>query len=591
MNEKIVRIGGASGFWGDSCLGAPQLVKLGDIDYLVFDYLAELTMSILAGARMKNPDAGYATDFITVAMRSVLKDVVAGNIRVISNAGGVNPQGCALALQALAKELGVEVQIAVAEGDDVTALVPALRAEGVVDMISGLPMPERFVSANAYLGAMPIARALDLGAQIVITGRCVDSAVTLGALIHEYGWHQGDFDRLASGSLAGHIIECGCQATGGLHTDWEDVPDWANIGYPVVECAADGTFVITKPPGTGGLVTPATVGEQLLYEIGDPASYLLPDVTCDFRSVRMEQVGPSRVRVSGARGRAPSTSYKVSATMMAGYRVAAQLMIIGIDAARKAQRTGEALIERGRALLGRLGYGDFSATSVELLGTESVYGPHATAAATREVILRVAVTHEDKRALEVFAREFAAPGTSWSPGTTGAGSGRPSVSPVLRQFAFLLDKSRVAARVKLDDRCEDIPVPEVAPQTEATSLAEPPSAAPDAGPTIEVPLISIAYGRSGDKGDTSNIGLMARRPEWLALIRSQVTPERVAEYLAHLVKGPIRRYDLPGINAVNLVCEQALGGGGMASLRNDPLGKGMAQILLGMPVLVPANLF
>jgi hypothetical protein len=277
--------------------------------------------------------------------------------------------------------------------------------------------------------------------------------------------------------------------------------------------------------------------------------------------------------------------------MMAGYRVAAQLMIIGIDAARKAQRTGEALIERGRALLGRLGYGDFSATSVELLGTESVYGPHATAAATREVILRVAVTHKDKRALEVFAREFAAPGTSWSPGTTGAGSGRPSVSPVLRQFAFLLDKSRVAAQVRFDDRCEDIPIPEVAPQTEATSLPEPPSAAPDAGPTVEVQLISIAYGRSGDKGDTSNIGLMARRPEWLPLIRSQVTPERVAEYLAHLVKGPIRRYDLPGINAVNLVCEQALGGGGMASLRNDPLGKGMAQILLGMPVRVPANLF
>ncbi|MCL4746392.1 MAG: acyclic terpene utilization AtuA family protein [Burkholderiaceae bacterium] len=591
MSKRAIRIGGASGFWGDSCLGAPQLVKSGEIDFLVFDYLAELTMSILAGARLKDPNAGYATDFVTVAMRSVLAEVVAKKIRVVSNAGGVNPQGCARALADLAKELGVEVRIAVVEGDDVSALMAQLRAEGVVDMISGQPMPARFVSANAYLGALPIASALDSGAQVVITGRCVDSAVTLGALIHAYRWKPDDFDRLAAGSLAGHIIECGCQATGGLHTDWESVPDWANIGYPVIECAEDGSFVVTKPPGTGGLVSPATVSEQLLYEIGDPASYLLPDVSCDFRSVRIEQDGPSRVRVSGARGRAPSPSYKVSATTMAGYRVAMQLTIIGIDAARKAQRTGEALLERGSALFAALGFADFSETSIELLGTESAYGPHARALATREVVLRLAVTHADKRALEVFSREFAAPGTSWSPGTTGAGGGRPRVSPVLRQFAFLLDKSRVVATLSIDGERSEVAMPAASPPSEPVALEAPPSGAASAGPTIEVPLIRIAIGRSGDKGDVSNIGLIARRPEWLALIRSEVTPERVGAYLAHLVRGPIRRYDLPGIHAVNLVCERALGGGGMASLRNDPLGKGMAQIVLDMPVRVPAALF
>jgi hypothetical protein len=281
MTGKVIRIGGASGFWGDSSVGAPQLVAAG-VDYLVFDYLAELTMSILAAARGKNPELGYATDFVTVTMKAILKDVVAKNIRVISNAGGVNPQACAQAIRALAAEQGVAVKVAVVLGDDVMPLVDALRGEDVRELQSGAPLPAKLVTANAYLGALPVKRALDAGAQIVITGRCVDSAVTLGALMHEFGWAVDDYDRLAQGSLAGHIIECGCQATGGLHTDWESVPDWPNIGYPVIECHADGHFVATKPAGTGGLVNCAVIAEQMLYEIGDPRGYLLPDVRCDF---------------------------------------------------------------------------------------------------------------------------------------------------------------------------------------------------------------------------------------------------------------------------------------------------------------------
>ncbi|MGD9945915.1 MAG: acyclic terpene utilization AtuA family protein, partial [Burkholderiaceae bacterium] len=289
---KRVRIGGASGFWGDSSVGAPQLVASGGIDYLVFDYLAELTMSILASARLKNPELGYATDFVAVAMKSVLRDAMAAGIRIVSNAGGVNPQACARALAALAAEQGVEVRIAVVEGDDVSGLLPALREEGVREMFSGAALPPKVLTANAYLGAQPIKAALDAGAQVVITGRCVDSAVTLGVLMHEFGWSPDDLDQLAGGSLAGHILECGCQATGGLHTDWESVPDWAHIGYPIAECRADGSFVATKPAGTGGLVTPAVIGEQMLYEIGDPAAYMLPDVCCDFAGVTMTQVGP-----------------------------------------------------------------------------------------------------------------------------------------------------------------------------------------------------------------------------------------------------------------------------------------------------------
>ncbi|MCP1845912.1 hypothetical protein ACVIHI_008624 [Bradyrhizobium sp. USDA 4524] len=590
MSGKTVRIGGASGFWGDSSVGAPQLVRHGDINYLVFDYLAELTMSILAAARLRKPELGYATDFVTVTMKSLLPEIAARGIRVISNAGGMNPQGCAQAVAELAKEYGLSLRIAVVEGDDVMPLLPTLREAGVRDLQKGRPLPDKVVSANAYLGALPIKQALDQGAQIVITGRCVDSAVTIGALMHEFGWQRDDYDRLAQGTLAGHIIECGCQATGGLHTDWESVPDWPNIGYPVVECRADGTFLVGKPPATGGLVNTATVGEQVLYEIHDPSAYLLPDVTCDFTQVRLRQAGPNLVEVSGARGRAPGGAYKVSATFVEGYRCDAQLTIVGIDAAAKAERTAAAILERTRKLFEENGWGDYTRTRIEALGAESCFGPHAATRHTREAVMRLAVMHSQKAALELFAREIAATGTSWSPGTTGMG-GRSRPSPSIRQYALLLDKGALAPTVVMDGVRTAVSIPTGGPaipepaSTPAQVTHE--SASQPTQDTVEVPLIRLAYGRSGDKGDTSNIGLIARRPEYLPLLRAEVTAARVAEWLGHLVEGPVTRYDLPGFDAMNFVCESALDGGGMASLRNDSLGKGMAQILLTMPVRVP----
>ena len=601
---RLVRIGGASGFWGDSGVAAPQLVASGQVDYLAFDYLAELTMSILAAARLKNPALGYATDFVDVAMRSVLAEVVSRGIRVVSNAGGVNPEGCAAALRRLATELGVAVKIAVVSGDDVLPLVAELRrAEPPLrELQSGAALPAKVVTANAYLGALPIKAALDAGAQIVVTGRCVDSAVTLGILMHEFGWSANDLDLLAAGSLAGHIIECGCQATGGLHTDWRVVPDWPHIGYPIVECAADGSFIVTKPAGSGGLVAPQTVAEQMLYEIGDPARYLLPDVVCDFSWVRIEPAGEQRVRVYGARGRAPSGSYKVSATYIDGFKTSAQLTIVGFEAVAKARRTGEAIVERVGELLAARGMPPFSATLVEVLGSESPYGPHAhpAAAQMREAVLRLSARHPDKAALELLAREVAPAGTSWAPGTTGAG-GRASVSPLIRQYAFLLDKTRVNAVVTLDGQpvalAGDLPAAARAAHAVAAAAAPPPAdrapivaapAADAAGDTIEVPLIRLAWARSGDKGDTSNIGVIARRPEWWPLLRAQLDAARVAAWLAHLVEGPVTRYEVPGIHAFNFVCEQALGGGGMSSLRNDALGKGMGQLLLALPLRVPA---
>nr|WP_255429129.1 acyclic terpene utilization AtuA family protein [Ramlibacter albus] len=583
-----VRIGGASGFWGDSSVGAPQLVAKGNVDYLVFDYLAELTMSILAAARAKNPELGYATDFVTVTMRAVLRDVVAKGIRVISNAGGVNPEACAKAIAALAAELGVDVKVAVVTGDDVMPLLPQLRDEGVAELQSGAPLPARVLTANAYLGALPIRAALQAGAQVIVTGRCVDSAVTLGALMHEFGWSAEDYDRLAQGSLAGHILECGCQATGGLHTDWERVPDWAHIGYPVAECSEDGSFVVTKPPGTGGLVDTAVVAEQMLYEIGDPRRYLLPDVTCDFTQVRMVQQGPDRVHVSGARGLAPGPHYKVSATYADGFRCNGQLTIIGFDAARKARRTGEAILERTRELFAAQGLDDYTRTRIEVMGSEENYfGSHARTRDVREAVLRIAVMHKDKAALELFAREIAPAGTSWSPGTTGSGDGRPSPGPAIKQYAFLLRKERLQPTVLAGGARTEVAVP--SGQEEVPSPPRPDTGggcAPQED-TIEVPLVRLAWARSGDKGNNSNIGVIARRPEWLPLLRAQLTPERVKEWLSHLVEGEVTRYDVPGIDAFNFLCTRALDGGGMASLRNDPLGKGTGQILLAMPVRVP----
>jgi hypothetical protein len=591
-SRKTVRIGGASGFWGDSMLGATQLVQSGLIDYLVFDYLAETTMAILASVRTKRPEMGYATDFVDMAMKAVLPEVMQRGIKVVANAGGMNPQGCADALQALAHSMGLSPKIAVVLGDDISAQLTALRAADTRDLNRGEPLPAKVLSANAYLGAAPVARALAEGADIVITGRGVDSAVTLGPLMHEFGWQATDYDLLAGGSLAGHIIECGCQATGGLHTDWQDIPDWPNMGYPIIDCFVDGSFELHKTPGTGGKILRAAVAEQLLYEIGDPGAYLLPDVRCDFRQVHIEQLSAERLRVSGALGLAPSAQYKVSATAMDGFRCTGTLLLIGIDAAAKARRTGEAILTRTRSMLQQQGLPDYTSATVELLGAETMYGPHARAGGSREVMVRVIVSHPLKQALELFAKEISPAGTSWSPGTTGPGGGRPSPSAHIKPFSFLVEKTRVAVQVHMGGQVWSIAPPyafAASAPVNAPVLAEPAAWVQTGGPEIEVPLIRLAWARSGDKGDISNIGLVARRAEWLPLLWARVTPQVVKAYFAHLVHGRVERFHLPGIDAMNLVMHEALGGGGPASTRNDPLGKGMGQMLLDMPVRVPVS--
>ena len=587
---RTVRIGGASGFWGDTALAAPQLLQGGPLDYLVFDYLAEVTMSILAAQRAKDPAAGYAVDFVQIMMREALPTLHARGIRVVANAGGMNPLACRDALLALARELGVPLKVGVVLGDDLSARGTEFAAACTTEMFSGAPFPQRTASINAYLGALPIARALDAGCDVVITGRCVDSAVTLGVLVHAFGWAATDYDQLAQGTLAGHLIECGAQGTGGLFTDWEDVPDWPNIGFPVIEAQADGGFVITKSPGTGGLVTPAAVAEQLLYEIGDPRAYVMPDVTCDFTGVQLTQAGEHRVAVRGAIGRAPTDTLKVSATYADGWRNMGFLTIAGDDAVRKAHRTGAALFERMAKMLLHSGLPPFNETRIEVLGGEDMYGAHARPV-SREVVLKLAARCTSKDSLELFAREFAPAATSMAPGTMGLVGGRPSPTRVVRLFSFLLPKRQAAIELDFEGERVAVSVPTAGGFDPATL---PPALRHAIGTVNEndrrVPLIRLAHGRSGDKGDKANIGIVARRPEYLPLLSAWLTPQRVAAHFAHRAPRLVERFDLPGLNAMNFVLHDVLGGGGMASLHTDNLAKAYAQVLLCMEVPVPDGL-
>ena len=594
----MIRIGGATGYWGEADLALPQFLAEANLDFIVFDYLAEITMSIMARAKASDPGKGYATDFVSGVMAPHLDSIAQSGIKLISNAGGVNPEGCGAAIRQLVDTAGLSLKVVVVTGDDLMPRLDTLLDVQPREMFSGdrLPPRESIASANVYLGAFPIAEALDQGADIVITGRCVDSAVTLGACIHHYGWEPSDLDLLAAGSLAGHLIECGPQVTGGNYTDWHEVAETLHeVGYPIAEIDGDGSFVITKPAGTGGCVTIGSVGEQLLYEIGDPAAYELPDVICDFTEVSLEQVGIDRITVKGARGRGVPECYKASITWADGWRVGMVGFYLGARAAEKARIFADEAIQRARRKLSEMNAPDYVDVSVEVIGDESHWGESARYVRSREVAVKIACRHADRRATDLLMRELAGVGLGAPPGFCAFAGTRPKSSPVIRLFSVLVDRKLVDVQVHTAEQSVpfnmDMSV-ELHTATEAIGSAIEFPAMPDTDANlVEVPLEQLAWARSGDKGDKANIGVMARKSDFFPWIVVILTESYVASRFSHfMASSEIDRFVLPGLPALNFVLHNVLGGGGIASLRNDPQAKGFAQILLDTPVKVPESL-
>jgi hypothetical protein len=454
---KRVRVGNGCGFWGDN-LDAPILLAQGGrLDYLTLEYLAELTMSILAHQKQRDPQAGYATDFLDVLGRLTPILRAQSGLKVITNAGGMNPAACAAKARTILDQAGLsERKIGVVSGDDLMPRLDALLAEGhpLTNLDAGKPISiirPRLVSANAYLGARPIVEALKQGASVVITGRVADASLTLAPAVHELGWKWDDWDRLCAGTVAGHLIECGAQATGGLWINWEEAPDLANVGYPIAEIDEDGTLRITKPEGSGGAVNIETVSEQLLYEVGDPAAYLTPDVVADFTTVTLREVGRDVVQIEGARGKPATDSYKVSCAYSDGWTASGTLVIYGPKAEAKARECGKILFRRLEragvqiydALVEAIGAGECArkVACAPLVGPQPPDPP--------EVVLRVTVRHERREFIERFTKEFAPLVTSGPPGVAGYTTGRPSVREVFAYWPALVAKSAVASQAQL----------------------------------------------------------------------------------------------------------------------------------------------
>lgn len=598
-----LRIGCASAFWGDTNTAAQQLVASGAIDVLVFDYLAEVTLSIMAGQRLKDPTLGYAKDFVRTTLPPLLSDIAEQRIKVVSNAGGLNPHACASALQQEIRRQGLSLTVAIVEGDNIMPKWNALEKESTaLPGEENIEAPPVFITNNVYLGAQPITAALNAGADIVITGRIVDSALALGPLLHHFNWAMDDYDKLAQGSLAGHVIECGTQCTGGNFTDWHRINAWENLGFPIVTCQADGTFTVSKPMHTDGLVDAHTVAEQITYEIENPSCYSLPDVTCDFSQVQVTNSATehNQVLVQGARGFPPSSWLKYSATYMDGFRCTAYCVLAGPEAVTKARITVDNLILKINRDLSDQGKKPINDIDIELLGSEAQYGARANRLDTREVVIKLACHHTDKKALIYFSQEIAQASTGMTPGFTTLLGGRPTVYPVARLHSGLVPRKHVESSFTLSDNMETLPFSTIPKSTNTATNSKPLAelsfadwiaAGQQAPPsnTNTVPLGLLALTRSGDKGDHANIGIIARKTEYLPAIVAALTPTAVAHYFAHLFDpalGKVAIYNWPGLNALNIVLKHCLGKGGIASLRSDPQGKALGQQLLDFPIPV-----
>jgi len=596
----MIRIGNAQAFWGDRPNAAQQLLaQVPDLDFLSMDYLAEVSMSILAMQRDRDPQLGYAQDFIDVVRGLADYWAAGGRCRLIVNAGGLNPLACAQACRAALEEQGCRpLVIGVVSGDDV---LPALLARGQAADASGdtfsnldsqaeiATVQDRLVTANAYLGCAGIVQALERGADLVITGRVADPSMVVAACVHAFGWKLDAWDALAGATVAGHLLECGTHVTGGIATDWLNVPDPVHLGFPIAEIDSRGECVITKPEQSGGMVTLETVKEQLVYEIGDPACYISPDVIVSFQGVQVESCGENRVRVWGARGSSRPSCFKVSATYRDGFRAAGMLTLFGPQSVRKAKRCGAIVLERLREA--GCTYRD---SIVECLGNAqsiAILGPKYGCEQTYETVLRMAVESESQADVESFSREFMPLVTAGPQGTSGYAQGRPRVHPVFRYWPCLIAATRASPQIDtfttantLADRASP-PVwlrEEIRKINAGTEAAwqDQPSLIPAVNPDQAVRLADLAYGRSGDKGTAANIGILIRSMEHYAWLVDWLTADRVWRFFDSIGVTAVQRYELPNLGGLNFVVQGILRRG----IRNDSQGKSLAQALLSIPL-------
>ncbi len=583
MAKDTVRIGNAGGYWGDDPQAMARQLAGGGLDYISSDFLAEVTMGILMKEKLRDGRLGYVHDFLD-QLEPLLGVLDGQGVRVVTNAGGLAPWTLAEEIAGAVARRGLALKVAAVEGDDFTdrldELYPA--QERFTNLETGAELAAvrgRLLSANAYFGIPGILEALRGGARIVVTGRVGDPAVTLAPMVYELGWETDDWDRLAAGVVAGHIIECGGQATGGNFTDWESVPSWSRLGFPIVEMHRDGSFLVCKHPGSGGLLDRFTVAEQVVYELGNPRGYIGPDVVADLSAIRLED-RPEGVLVRGIRGRPPTSRLKVSMSYSDGWRACGAILIGGRRLDRKAaifeqilrERVGEPPEELHAELLGGPGPAD--------------PGGYGTA------LLQFCAWDGEAPAVERFGRAISTLILSGPAGAAVTG-GRPRPQQVVAYWPALIDKQRLSCRVRLlgpGGRVEEqvgLPPALSAPETGGERIA-PPAAPPasTAGPTPaaaggrEARLSELCLARSGDKGDTATIGVVARTPEAYRLLKARLTAAAMRRLFADVCRGEVERYELDGMLALNFLLHRSLGGGGARSLRADPQGKLLAQRLL-----------
>ena len=582
--SDVLRIANCSGFYGDRLSAAKEMVEGGPIDVLTGDYLAELTMAILFKSRLKKPETGYATTFLA-QMEQVMATCLDRGIRVVANAGGLNPAGLAQALGGVAAKLGLKPRIAYVTGDDVLGRLEAWQQAGhpLAHLDRGRPLKDLkapVVTANAYLGGWGIAEALSRGADIVITGRVTDAALALGPAAWRFGWKREDWDRLASAIVAGHIIECGAQCCGGNYSFFQEVPTYDRIGFPIAEMAADGSFVITKHPGTGGQVSVGTITAQLLYEIGTPR-YLNPDVTARFDTIQLAQEGPDRVRVTGVRGEPPPATTKLCLNYFGGYRNSLTFVLTGLDVAEKAKLIEDTFWK----MVG--GRERFAETAVSLLRHDRE-DPETNETA----LAHLKITVKDPDAAKVgraFSNKAIEMALAHYPGFH-------MTAPPSEETAYavywpaVIPAPLIEQEVHLDG--ETVRIPPVLPPADAPEVRLPVPALPPAptGPTTRVPLGRVAGARSGDKGGNANVGVWARNPRAYAWLLETLTADRIRALMPEARGLAVERHPLPNLLAINFVIEGLLGEGVSGSTRSDPQAKGLGEYLRAKLVEVPETL-